>query len=161
MIRLGLRLTFKGGIEAAVRLAVTAAAVAIGVCLLLTALSGMHALSALNTRAAWLNSGNLGSRRPATGKPASVSGPSSTQTLWWLLGTDSFGDRTIFEADVAPTGPRSPIPPGIPQLPGPGQYFASPALAQLIRSTPADELGDRFTGQQIGTIGPSGLPSPT
>ena len=160
VIRLGLRLTLKGGKEAAVRLTVTTAAVAIGVCLLLAALSGMHGISAQNSRAAWLNSGNIG---PRLGPASPASGPSSSsaQPLWWLLNTDSFADQTIFEADVAPTGPRSPVPPGIPRLPGPGQYFASPALARLIRSTPAAELGNRFTGQQIGTIGQAGLPSPT
>jgi ABC-type antimicrobial peptide transport system permease subunit len=160
MIRLGLRLTLKGGKEAAVRLAVTSAAVAIGVCLLLTALSGMHAISAQNTRAAWLNSGNFGPERGPAAAPSAPSS-SSAQPLWWLLGTDSFGDQTIFEADIAATGPSSPVPPGIPQLPGPGQYYGSPALTRLIRSTPASELGNRFTGQQIGTIGQAGLPSPT
>ncbi len=159
MIRLGLRLSLKGGKEAAVRLAVTSAAVAIGVCLLLTAFSGMHAFSAQNTRAAWLNSGNFGPQRrpPATANP----NPSSTQTLWWLLDTDSFADQTIFEAAVAATGPNSPVPPGIPRLPGPGQYYASPALTRLIQSTPAAELANRFPGQQIGTIAQAGLPSPT
>ena len=77
-----------------------------------------------------------------------------------MLGTDSFADQTVFEADVAATGPSSPTPPGIPLLPGPGQFYASPALDRLLRSTPADELGDRFAGQQIGTIGQAGLPSP-
>jgi len=157
MIRLGLRLTLKGGKEAGVRLAVTTAAVALGVSLLLAALAGMHALSAQNTRAAWLNSGNFG-RVPAGDANERTS--SSAQPLWWSVGTDAFGNRTIFEADVAATGAGSPVPPGIPRLPGPGQYYASPALAQLIRSTPADELGARFPGQQIGTIGKSGLPSP-
>ena len=57
MIRLGLRLTLNGGREAAVRLAVTSAAVALGVGLLLVALAGMNALNAQNARTAWLNSG--------------------------------------------------------------------------------------------------------
>ena len=34
------------------------------------------------------------------------------------------------------------------------------ALIRLLRSTPAAELGDRFPGRQIGTIGPSALPAP-
>ena len=66
----------------------------------------------------------------------------------------------IYRVDVARTGPRSPVPPGIPHLPGPGQFYASPALSRLLRATPAAELGDRFPGHQIGTIGPSALPAP-
>ncbi len=46
MIRLGLRLTLGGGKEAAVRLIVTAAAVALGVDLLLSALAGINAVNA-------------------------------------------------------------------------------------------------------------------
>ncbi len=45
-------------------------------------------------------------------------------------------------------------------LPGPGQYYASPALERLLASTPADQLAERFAGRQTGTIGPAGLPSP-
>ncbi len=161
MIRLGLRLTLKGGKEAAVRLVVTTAAVAIGVCLLLVALSGMRAISAQISRGAWLDSGDLPGAVGRPRPPPGSSQASSLQPLWWLAGTDSFGNQTIFEADVAPTGPTSPIPPGIARLPGPGQFYASPALDRLMRSTPADELANRFTGQQIGTIGQAGLPSPS
>jgi len=57
VIRLGLRLTFGGGKEAAVRLAVTVAAVGLGVGLLLIALSGINAINAQNARTAWLNTG--------------------------------------------------------------------------------------------------------
>jgi hypothetical protein len=55
MISLGLRLTLNGGKEAAIRLAVTAAAVALGVGMLLITLAGINALNAQNARAAWLN----------------------------------------------------------------------------------------------------------
>src|SRR5450755_4006986 len=60
MIGLGLRLTLGGGREAAVRLAVTAAAVALGVAMLLVTLAGINALNAQNARAAWLNTGAPG-----------------------------------------------------------------------------------------------------
>ena len=45
------------------------------------------------------------------------------------------------------------MPPGIPRDPGTGQYYASPALASLLRSTPADQLADRYPGRLAGTIG--------
>jgi hypothetical protein len=61
---------------------------------------------------------------------------------------------------VAATGGSSPVPPGIPRDPGPGQYYASPALAALLRATPASQLAGRYPGHLAGTIGDAALPSP-
>ena len=170
MIRLGLRLTLNGGKEAAVRLAVTAAAVALGVALLLMALAGMNGLNAQNARSAWLNTGNVGPSAPPPGvqagpggpgsPPGSSPGPDAADPLWWMHTTDHFGSQTIDRVDVAATGADSPVPPGMAHLPGPGEFYASPALTRLLALTPASELADRFTGREIGTIGPSALPSP-
>jgi hypothetical protein len=164
MIRLGLRLTLGGGKEAAVRLAVTAAAVALGVGMLLITLAGINALNAQNARAGWLNTAPPGGRLASRLPPGSRSsfpgaGTSAPDALWWLASADQFGNRTIDRVDVAATGPRSPVPPGIGQLPGPGQFYASPALSRLLRTTGVTELGDRFPGKQAGTIGPSALPT--
>jgi hypothetical protein len=153
MIRLGLRLTLGGGRDALLRAMVTAAAVALGVGLLLTALAGMNGLHAQTQRGAWLDTS-------AQASP-STSGSSTSDPLWWLLSVDQFGDQPIDRVDVAATGPTSPIPPGIPHLPGPGQYYASPALARLVASTPQNQLAKRFPGHQIGLIGAEALPSPT
>ena len=146
MIRLGLRLTVGGGRQAAARLAVTASAVAIGVGLLLVTLAGINAIGAQNQRAAWLATGSAPAAHGNT--PAPTAAPDA-DPLWWLVTTGRFGTQVIYRVDVAATGPRSPIPPGIPRLPGPGQYYASPALSTLLRSTPAAELGDRFGGKRV------------
>ncbi len=149
MIRLGLRLSLSGGREALVRVLVTAVAVALGVSLLLTALAGGNGLNAQTDRGAWLDSA------------AQASGPtSSSDGLWWLPSVDQFGSQAIDRVDVARAGSNAPVPPGIVHLPGPGEYYASPALTTLIASQPANELRDRFPGRQIGTIGAAALPSP-
>jgi cell division protein FtsX len=149
MIRLGLRLSLGSGREAALRVLVTAAAVALGVGLLLACLAGVNGLHAQTDRGAWLDSA------------AQASGPTSTSNqLWWLSGTDQFAGQVIDQVDVAATGPHAPVPPGISRLPGPGEYFASPALTALLRSEPANELRDRYPAREIGTIGASALPSP-
>ena len=80
--------------------------------------------------------------------------------MWALFTADLFDGQGIYRADVAATGPTSPVPPGIPRDPGPGQYYISPALAALLRSAPADELAGRYPGHQAGLIGEAGLPSP-
>jgi len=159
VIRLGLRLTLNGGREAAIRLAITAAAVALGTCLLLITLAGINAVNAQNARFAWLATGTAPTR--AGGQPASGgAGTAASEALWWLVRADYYGGQVIGRVDVAATGPRSPVPPGIPRLPGPGQFYASPALSRLLRTSPAAQLGDRFPGHQIGTIGTAALPAP-
>jgi hypothetical protein len=149
MIRLGLRLSLNGGREAALRVLVVAVAVALGVGLLLMALAGFNGLHAQTDRGAWLDTS------ANTAASSSQSGG-----LWWLTNTDQIGDQEIDRVDVAPAGSNAPVPPGIAQLPGPGQFYASPALTSLLRSLPGNELVDRYPGRQIGTLGPAALPSP-
>jgi hypothetical protein len=45
-------------------------------------------------------------------------------------------------------------------MPGPGEYYVSPALAALLTTVPADELGNRFPGTEIGIIGNQALSGP-
>jgi hypothetical protein len=150
VIRLGLHLTLRGGREALVRLIGIAVAVTIGTAMLLTVVAGVNAVNHQNARYAWLATGALGDRSPQAG----------VDPLWGQLNDDVFRGKTIVRADVATTGPRSPAIPGLSRLPGPGEYYASPALARLIKSAPADELADRYPGRLAGTIGNAGLPSP-
>jgi hypothetical protein len=171
MIRLGLRLAVSGGREAVVRLVIVAAAVGIGVGLLLTVISAVNAVGVQNDRYAWLDTGAPAASAPVQGvvgvvgqqrRAASAGATTATSRdpLWLLFTTDAFDGQTIYRADVAATGPASPVPPGIPRDPGPGQYYISPALSSLLRSAPADELADRYPGHQAGLIGQAGLPSP-
>ncbi len=166
MTRLGLRLTLKGGKEAAVRLTIIVGAVAVGVGMLLIVLAGMNGINAQNARSAWLNTGSVFGPGPVTpggpapGPPNTSPVATASDPLWWLSSTDQFETKTIDVVDVAATGPDSPVPPGISHLPGPGQFYASPALTKLLRSTPASELADRYPGTQIGTLGPAALPAP-
>ena len=162
MIRLGLRLAVSGGREAVVRLVIVAAAVGIGVGLLLTVISAVNAVGVQNDRYAWLDTGT-----PATpgavqivhrghGRVGRATAAASRDPLWLLITADLFDGQAIYRADVAATGPASPVPPGIPRDPGPGQYYISPALGALLRSAPADELADRYPGHQAGLDRPGG-----
>jgi hypothetical protein len=117
VIGLGLRLAVSGGREAVVRLVILAVAVGLGVGLLLTALSATSAVKAQNARHAWLWTG--------TASVAAGHAPAGTDPLWWSISGDEFGGQQIVRVDVAATGPTSPVPPGIPRDPAPGQYYAS------------------------------------
>ncbi len=157
MIRLGLRLAVAGGREAITRLALIAIAVGIGVGLLLATLAGLNAVNTQNARYAWLETGYTGSGASAAGSPAS---DPAADPLWWWLRADYYQGNVIGRVDVAATGTNSPIPPGIAALPRPGEFYASPALAELLATNPAAQLGDRYPGHLVGTIGSVGLPSP-
>ncbi len=151
MIPLGLRLVLSGGREALTRLVVLAVAVGLGVGLLLTAVAATNAALTWNNRHGWF----------WTGTASVPAGPAAgIAPLWWHPGGDIFDGRPISRFDVAGTGPSSPVPPGVPRDPAPGQYYASPALAALLRSTPAGQLAGRYPGRLAGVIGDAGLPSP-
>ncbi|MFL6077076.1 MAG: FtsX-like permease family protein [Mycobacteriales bacterium] len=150
-VRLGVRLTVSGGREAASRLVVIAAAVAVGVGLLLMALAGINAVNSQNARYAWLATSALHHPR---------AGHADHDPLWGIATADSFHGKDIVVVEVAAAGPNPPVPPGIPHLPGPGEYYASPSLGKLLRSTPAAQLADRYPGRQVGTIGAAALPAP-
>ncbi|HEX9064724.1 MAG TPA: FtsX-like permease family protein [Streptosporangiaceae bacterium] len=151
MYRLGLRLTLRSGREPFARLVVTAVAVAIGVAIMLAVLADFHAFTASNNRPSW---------QSTVGRSLTSNYATATTSDLWNYSDDIYQGRTIDRLDVAGLGPHAPVPPGISHLPGPGQYYASPALAALLRSTPAGELGNRFPGRLIGTIGSRALSGP-
>jgi hypothetical protein len=149
MPRLGLRLILHSGREALVRLAVTAVAVALGVAVLLGVLAEFHAFQRDSNLSCWSCTGG-----------AAVSAQLPSNGDLWNASVDFYQGRTVKRLDVAALGPNAPVPPGISRLPSAGQFYASPALAALLRSVPVDQLGDRFPGTELGTIGTAGLSGP-
>ena len=148
MLRLSTRLAASGGREGRTRLIVTAVAVAIGVAILLAVLADFHAFQVTNNRPAWEDT-------------TAASSPASGRNELWNYSNDIYQGTTIERLDVATLGAHAPVLPGLSRMPGPGQYYASPALAALLRTTPRDELGDRFPGRLVGTIGDRALTGPT
>ncbi|HEX9032326.1 MAG TPA: FtsX-like permease family protein [Streptosporangiaceae bacterium] len=151
MYRLGLRLTLRSGREPFARLLVTAVAVAIAVGILLAVLADFHAFRVTSYRPSW---------ESTTGQAVTAGYASASHSELWNYSNDIYRGQTIERLDVASLGPDSPVPPGVSKLPAAGQYYASPALAALIRSAPANQLGDRFPGRLTGTIGQAALTGP-
>jgi hypothetical protein len=146
MLQLSLRLTLHSGREALVRLLITAAAVAVGVALLLGVLGELHAFESNADKACW-------SCTQGASGPATLPGHGDL----WNNSVDFYQGHTISRLDVAALGPGAPLPPGVSRLPAPGTYYASPALAALLAAVPAGQLGDRFPGRLAGTIGQAAL----
>jgi hypothetical protein len=149
VIRLGLQLVLASGREALTRLLVITVAVAAGVALLLAVLAEFHAFQAGSSRPCWECT-----QAPALSRPLPGHGLAANYSV------DFYQGQTIERLDVAALGPGAPVPPGISRLPGPGEYYASPALAHLLRTVPAGQLGDRFPGTLAGPVGDAALTGP-
>lgn len=148
VIRLASLLWRRGGARQRATLALTAAGVLVSTVLALLVVSVLPALGARADRTAW--------RSPLQHRDM-------IQHLGFERTTDdSFRGLGIVRVDLAPTADGStstlPAPPGLSRFPGPGEFFASPALADLMSSSStASDLADRYPGERAGTIGPAGL----
>lgn len=152
MYRLGLRLTLKGGREALTRLLLTMVAVAVGVAVLLGVLADFHAYQKTSNRPSW---------ESTTGVAVTDPLPTNKNALLWNYSENIYKGQFIEQLNIAALGSNAPILPGISKLPSAGQFYASPALARLLQTVSKDELGNRFPGKMVGTIGESGLAFPT
>ena len=149
MLGLGLRLALRSGREALVRLAVT------------------DARGRGRGRAAARRAGP--SSTPSRRSPASRAGPAPAcdpgarrrcppSGELWSNSVDFYQGQTLDPAGRRrPRRGRAGASPASPRLPAAGQYYASPALAALLRTVPADELGDRFPGTDDRHDRPGGL----
>ncbi len=146
-ILLGIRIAFAGGREAAARMALMAMGIAVGVLMVLLTLTAQPIIQSHTERLTW--------HRTSAGSPQTAPDPAL-----WIAVTDRYAGRDIIRVHVAALGARPPVPPGVDRLPGPGEVFLSPALAELIRTVPDDQLRDRFPGRIAGTIGSQGLIGP-
>ncbi|MFF0575474.1 FtsX-like permease family protein [Streptosporangium saharense] len=153
-LRLGLRLSLRGGREAVVRLALVTAAVATGVTVLLGTVALFNAFRTTADRPCW---------ECTTGSAPGGWALGATQgAVLWNYRGDLYAGRPIKRLDVAvlDTGTTTPTVPGLSALPGAGRYYVSPALAELMDAVPRDQLADRFPGTRAGLVGTAALSGP-
>ncbi|WNI23101.1 ABC transporter permease [Streptomyces sp. ITFR-16] len=144
---LGLRLLTGSGRGVRARFWLMTLGSSLGVCCLALVLTIPAILDARDGRAA--------DRSPVvhSGKPASGS------TLV-LERTDPHGSRPFSRVFIARGSRDTPgPPPGISELPSPGEVFVSPALRDQLRREPG--LKGLLPGTVKGVIAPSGLTDPT
>ncbi|MFI9646006.1 ABC transporter permease [Streptomyces sp. NPDC052040] len=141
---LGLRLLFGAGRGNRVRFLLMAVGGSLGVCCLALVLTIPAILDAHDGRAA--------AREPQT------AGKRTAATLV-LERKDPHGSRPFTRVFVArdDRGTRTP-PPGLSELPGPGEVFVSPRVRDLLRAEP--DLKSLLPGRVRGLIGAPGLTDP-
>ena len=149
-VRLAALFWRRGGSRQRSTLALTAAGVLASTVLALLSISVSPAISTRADHVAW--------RTPIPLRDDAAA------SLLIRAGTDSYEGRSIARIDLetvagagAGAGDRPAVLPGLARLPEPGEVVASPAMAELLRRTPTDVLGDRDPGRLVGTLGPGAL----
>ncbi|GAA1634041.1 hypothetical protein GCM10009733_033800 [Nonomuraea maheshkhaliensis] len=122
----------------------TLGAPAVATALLLLAVAANSAFQARAERGAWRNP------VPATSGAVAIEASRF----------DFVRDRTITVVDLAALDGRTPAPPpGLPRFPAPGEVWLSPALTELARELPADQLAARYPAPK-GVLGDAALVHP-
>lgn len=147
-VALAWRLLRAGGRRAAGQQVLTVVGLATATLLLVLTVGVASGVDARADRAQW--------REPAAASAGDATAVQRTTT-------SAVGGRPLVVVDLAATAPDAatgpPAPPGLDAFPQPGQAYLSPALADLVASTPGRRLGDRFP-QVAGTLGEEALTSP-
>ncbi|GGU65588.1 FtsX-like permease family protein [Lentzea flava] len=126
--------------------ALVALGVMIAVSLVLWLLAAPNGLQARADRTAWRDL---------------VGNPDQSGVISVAVNHDSFDGKLIQRFDVARLRQGDvPVSAGITKFPEAGEVLLSPALTDLVRSTPAEKLGNRFPGRQIGELGREALKYP-
>ena len=153
MIRLALRLALLGGRDQATRQAVTVAATAFGVALLLVTVSFGPALDQRTSREA--QRGVFAPR--VEWKPGRL-GALGPETLLMAHSTTRVGEHDLNVVSLGAVGPSAPMLPGLSRLPSPGEVFVSPALADLLEDESFRErLADLGRVERGPAVGPPAL----
>ncbi|MGI5470624.1 ABC transporter permease [Streptomyces sp. CA-132043] len=148
-LAMGMRFAVTGGREGWARTLLTALGVGLGVALLLAAASVPHLLQSREARDQ--------ARRPA-GAEQTVH--RADDTLLAATADTVFRGDTVHGTLLRPDGSRPPAPPGVSEVPGPGEMVVSPALRELLASPRGKLLRDRLDDRITGTIGDAGLVGP-
>ncbi|PJN42714.1 hypothetical protein CG747_03115 [Streptomyces sp. CB02959] len=149
-LAMGMRFAAGGGREGWIRTALTAAGVALGVAVLLLGASVPTLMNAWHGREKARE--NLGQAHPP---------PRSDRTLLYATVDTTFRGTDIRGRLVRPDGAHPPVPPGVRQLPGPGEMVVSPALKELLAAPGSALLRERLSSYRIvGVIGDQGLQGP-
>ncbi|NRQ35038.1 ABC transporter permease [Nonomuraea sp. NN258] len=139
------RLLKGGGRKGLLGTWLTLGAVAVSTALLLFAIGANFAFQARSDRGAW--------RAPV---PAGQSEAVAVEATRY----DFVRDQAITVVHLAALKPSAPAPPGMDRFPKPGEVWLSPALADLVKELPADELAARYP-KPAGLLGDDALVYPS
>ena len=145
-IAIGVRLAVGGGRTSLVRFVLGAIGMAIATFVLLVAASIDRMTSESDVR-----------ELASFGNTEVVAGVDPT---YQLMTYSEFRTESVDVSYVYAKGDNHPVPPGMRELPGPGEMVASPALAELLSSPDGELLRPRFPDRVVGTLDKMAVPAP-
>ncbi|RSM82983.1 ABC transporter permease [Amycolatopsis sp. WAC 01375] len=143
---LGFRLAVGGGRGSIIRLVLSTVGIGLAVAILLI---GSSAGTVKENR----------DQRAYAASPRNEPIPGVTPLNYSATRTD-FRGQAIALVHLQPTGPTSPIPPGVDRLPAPGEVFLSPKLEELVASDTSGLLRPRLPGKPVGIIDAAAVLNP-
>jgi hypothetical protein len=149
---MGIRFAISGGREGWARTVLTAVGVGLGVAVLLLAASVPNMLSRHDDRQANRGQGlaEMDDKHP----------PRSDRTVLSRSAPTTYHGNDLYGRALQAEGDHPVKPPGVAQLPGPGELLVSPELKKLLGSAEGKALRERLDGRIVGTIGDDGLVAP-
>lgn len=151
------RLLLLGTAGAATRLVGIVAGVAAGVAMLLVLLGAYLHMPERDMRTSWQV--GVGDRVETIDDGTTVAPEPAPDLLLHAWRWDYFDGGVIDVTSVAVADTTSiEFPAGLDPV-GPGEYYASPVVADLVAATPSNELGDRY-GTLVGVLPESMLRGP-
>lgn len=145
-LALGIRLAVGGGRisgSALLRLAMTTIGIALAVAVLLPAVSVGNVVEQRSARA-----------QATTEVTEPRAGVDPLLTYDWSFELNGDG---VEVSSLAPTGPSRPLPPGLSELPDPGELVVSPEVARRLAAPDGEALRARLPGTVVGVIGKPGV----
>jgi FtsX-like permease family protein len=143
---LGVRLAVGGGRTSMARVLLGAVGIAIATAVLLTAAS----VGNINKERELRSYATVPNDQPVAG----------VEPLWSRSAGVEFRDDYVQINYLYATGDSSPTPPGVRELPKPGEVVASPGLAELLGSPAGELLRPRVPGKIVGEVGQFGVGEP-
>ncbi|GAA1094209.1 FtsX-like permease family protein [Nocardiopsis metallicus] len=148
---LGAQLALRGGREVVLRTVLTAIGVGVATAALLLATTLPTVLEHLGERHAARMDYQVAEYPPP---------PAGDDTLLFRIADTDYERTPIHGRIVRAEGSDPPLPPGVAEIPGPGEIVLSPALADLLDDPEHEVLQRRFDHTVIGEVGPEGLMGP-
>lgn len=147
----------KSGRQSVGRLGLTAAAVALGVFILLALVAGINGMFGQDKRDDWRKMAypsSQNNQKPIPGvSPLKIS-------LSWPGNVNKINNKNIYVTSVYAAGENAVKLPGGLKTPAPGEYYLSEALAKHAKENPAARIGDRYGTKYLGIIPVELEPSP-